>query len=755
MKQLGQKKTIAKDAIEAFNMPEVKRNPAQAGLCTIYHLGMRTKILQDGRFNNLGHLGIQLPQTTWNPEGTHLEPTPSYATNALIYSASDMGLLQQRLFRAESEVLMREEACRVCGLTFLKRSGGKDLDRTTEINNHYASHVMAGPRACSMKGCEEDLGNPNKYSTWAQLTEHLELHPDTSSLRNQVAEAPSTLRRESATQTNPIDLDPNFRYEPQIEDSLTERPIGDVRLWCGICNSYLDDLTQKSIMRSKIPFEDLTPMEFNKSFKVVSGNPITTLKSRYKPTTRRIVQGGTTSMVEATTTITATLDQLASTTALGRGKRNAATSKTPNEVMSSNLPAETANQTAPAKGGKGKKAQTDTKAARAATATQPDSTETSAIATPKTSESSSGKLPRKRAPTAKAKIRDDPDDPADPPNPARKTRARQTKLENEPATTTEDPQPESSKQIRASRAKKTNNQAEGTGQSQASSSVPADTPGSSLHPPAPEEKTADNPETTETKTLNTRGTRARRTTTTQATTITTSPRKRRTPATKTATETPPTKRCKTAKEPENAAETKFTVPTGAEDTAIPSLDPPAHGANNNDDNNDGNDQANSTPAKGKRKTPAPKSKAKPPTHKTPAPKPPTTRSSPRKRDNSATTTEEPTTGPPPVERRKVETSEGGVVAQPSAAADGDAVPSVEQAGAVAAGVADGDGDGDGKVEGEGGDGGGAGEGEGDVEGEGEGEQTASSSTNKRKRTPTPKAAAAAAADEAEGKKGGK
>lgn len=131
LKNLGQKKIKMKDAVEALNMPGVKRNPAQAGLCiTISRLVIRTEILPDGRFNNLGHLGIQLPQTTWNPEGTHLGPAPSYASNALIYSATDMGLLQQRLFRAESEVLMREEACRVCGLTFLKRSGGKDFVRT-------------------------------------------------------------------------------------------------------------------------------------------------------------------------------------------------------------------------------------------------------------------------------------------------------------------------------------------------------------------------------------------------------------------------------------------------------------------------------------------------------------------------------------------------------------------------------------------------------------------------------------------------
>ena len=130
---------------------------------------------------------IRQPQTSWNEEGTHLGLTPFYAVDALRYTEADMGFLRQDLWRLESEVLMREEACRVCGKNFLKRSGGKDLvrtliplgawlwtyarqDRTAEIKEHYASHKMGGPRVCPIQGCEEDFGDQKKYQTWPVST---------------------------------------------------------------------------------------------------------------------------------------------------------------------------------------------------------------------------------------------------------------------------------------------------------------------------------------------------------------------------------------------------------------------------------------------------------------------------------------------------------------------------------------------------------------------------------------------------------
>ncbi|KAL8814931.1 MAG: hypothetical protein Q9223_005892, partial [Gallowayella weberi] len=113
MQEMNRKKTaIAKAAaeqMEVFKKPRSKLPPFNK------------------RYNNLGHLGIQLPHTVWNPEGTHLDRAPSYAFNAPRYSASEVGLLTQRLMRAEEEILMREETCRVCNKMFLKRSDGKDL----------------------------------------------------------------------------------------------------------------------------------------------------------------------------------------------------------------------------------------------------------------------------------------------------------------------------------------------------------------------------------------------------------------------------------------------------------------------------------------------------------------------------------------------------------------------------------------------------------------------------------------------------
>ncbi|CAL8576744.1 hypothetical protein XPA_002609 [Xanthoria parietina] len=707
MRDLGKKKMIVKDAVEALYMPGVKRNPAQA----------------DGRFNNLGHLGIQLPQTTWNPEGTHLGPAPSYASNALIYSATDMGLLQQRLFRAESEVLMREEACRVCGLTFLKRSGGKELDRTTEITDHYASHVMAGPRACSMRGCEEDLGDPDKYSTWAdivrhisghghrvcptpnchcplwlltheQLTEHLEIHPETSSLRNEVPEAPSAIRRESATQTNPTDLDPNFRYEPQSEDSLAELPVGDVRLWCGICNRYLEAFTDKEkenhAKQCKISVDDLIPMEFNKSFKVANGYPIATLKSRFKPPTRRVIQREQTRTAEAATTSGTAVDPMASTTAPGQGTT---ISTTTNEVEPSNLPAENADQTTPAQGGKGKgkKAQTNTKATQAATATQRDSTEPSITANPMTSEPSSGKSPRKRGPKAKAQTPDDPDDPANPPKPARKPRGKKkATAAKEPATTAEDPQPESSQQTRASRAKKTNNQTEGTEPPQDPPSVPADIPGSSLDAPAPEEKTTAAPEqeTTDRTPRNHRHSEAP--TTTKTTKSQKTHRRQKThhyniqKSAKPQQPPNPPRQPKNAKqrrprqqqpvnEAEEPEESSSIPPAEAEATTAPTtLDPPAASDNDNANAN-ANDPA----------PPAQSTRAKT-TGKGKKPVPAATRSSARQRGHAAS---EPAASPPPAKRRRVA---GGGRAQVSASRG---AGSAEGVGAGEEGGVDGDGEG--------------------------------------------------------------
>ncbi|KAL8886821.1 MAG: hypothetical protein Q9215_005513 [Flavoplaca cf. flavocitrina] len=534
MRRLERKKTIAADAVQILNAPEVNRNPAKA----------------DGRFNNLGHLGIQLPQTIWNAEGTHLEPAPSYSSNALIYSASDMGLLRQRLMRAESEVLMREEACRVCGLTFLKRSGGKDLDRKKEIEDHYASHVMAGPRVCSMDGCEVDLGDDEKYPTWAQLADHLKLHPETSNLRNPDPEASSAPQRESATQTNPNDLDPDFPYESQAEDNLTERPVGDARLWCGICRTYLEDFTQREkenhAKRCNISVDHLEPLEFRQNFL-----PMETLTgSKGKSTGSRVAHGSKSRTVKSASTVPTAVDESASTTASGRGRRKAAASKPSNELKTQ-IALETAHQTAAAKGGRAKKTQTGTKATEAALGTHQDTSNLSARGMPEMPGSSNNKPPRKRGPTAKAEDPDDADDPANPPKPGRKPRTTKTQPENQPANTSEDQQPAPPKKTRGPRAKKTNTQPEGTASLQPLSSALTYSSGTSLNPPTSETNTAETNTTTEAKPppRTTRQTRATATTGTEAPATATLRRNRRTPAPKAPTRSSTRKRGEAAKVP--------------------------------------------------------------------------------------------------------------------------------------------------------------------------------------------------------------
>ncbi|KAL8650673.1 MAG: hypothetical protein Q9226_005044, partial [Calogaya cf. arnoldii] len=415
MRQVKKRTSIVNDAVKAFNGPRVTRNLAQA----------------DGRFNNLENMRIRQPQTTWNEEGTHLGLTPFYAVDALRYTEADMGFLRQDLWRAESEVLMREEACRVCGKNFLKRSGGKDLvrtliplgawlwtyarqDRTAEIKEHYASHKEA-------------------------------------------------------------------------EDHAKK------------CN---------------IPVDHLIQVEFNNN----AAKPIPT---EYGKLSKHYKKGAEPTTWKAATINTTAADGLASTAAPGRGRRSTAASKQSNEAPPSDPPKGSTDQTVKAKGGRPKKVQTDIKVTESATAASSNPTQPPTTTASKASESSTGKSPRKRGPTAKAKDPKEPSNPDDPANatkPARKTRAKTPKPENEPGTKTEDQQPEAPKKTRAPR-KKMDGQSGGATQSQAPaeaeetiqppSTVPTDTPASSHSPTAEEKKTEDTAQTTEAKAPSTRSTRAK------------------------------------------------------------------------------------------------------------------------------------------------------------------------------------------------------------------------------------------------------
>ncbi|KAI4250126.1 MAG: hypothetical protein L6R40_000298 [Gallowayella cf. fulva] len=280
------------------------------------------------RYNNLGHLMIDQPQTTWNPEGTHLEQAPSYAFTAPRYSASDMGLLAQRLRHAEEEVLMREESCRVCEETFMKRSNGKDLDRTADIRKHYRSHLVARPRPCPKEDCQENLDDRDQYPAWAdvvkhisehgetrtctfpgchcplwlltdeQVLEHTSLHPELSDLRAWAPWRHVKHKQESATQTNVDDLDYDGRYKPRSQDSLTEKPDATTRLLCNNSSCLADlrgltDTTDSTVSQeleeharncntSVDAFERLNIRKTN----TIMG-PLTVIESKQKPTTRQ------------------------------------------------------------------------------------------------------------------------------------------------------------------------------------------------------------------------------------------------------------------------------------------------------------------------------------------------------------------------------------------------------------------------------------------------------------------------------------
>ncbi|KAL8916335.1 MAG: hypothetical protein Q9172_006355 [Xanthocarpia lactea] len=120
MQEMKRKSTISREAAEVLARPPVIRTPAEA----------------DGWFNDPRP---QPPDMTRNPGGTHLGPAPSYAVNALIYSATDMAWLQERLLRAENEILMREEACRVQKVPTKQRRESATQTKADELDpeNRY------------------------------------------------------------------------------------------------------------------------------------------------------------------------------------------------------------------------------------------------------------------------------------------------------------------------------------------------------------------------------------------------------------------------------------------------------------------------------------------------------------------------------------------------------------------------------------------------------------------------------------------
>ena len=89
----------------------------------------RPSVLAQNPISPFSRAGVSYPQLL----SANRSPGRNYFAEALspsrptpIYSQSDMTLLRQRLNRAENEILMREESCKVCGMVFLKSSTGAE-----------------------------------------------------------------------------------------------------------------------------------------------------------------------------------------------------------------------------------------------------------------------------------------------------------------------------------------------------------------------------------------------------------------------------------------------------------------------------------------------------------------------------------------------------------------------------------------------------------------------------------------------------
>ncbi|KAL8685667.1 MAG: hypothetical protein Q9224_005727, partial [Gallowayella concinna] len=328
MKEMKRKKTaITKDAaeqMEVFKKPRSQLPPFNK------------------RYNNLGHPGIQLPHTVWNLEGTHLERAPSYAFTAPRYSASDMGLIAQRLMRAEEEILKREESCRVCQKIFITRSDGEDLDRTAEIKEHYRSHRMAVPRPCPQEDCQENLDDRDRFPGWAvcirqenplylyanqQLIEHTNLHPNVSDIRRKIPESLQDSRRESSTQTNIDDLDPGGRYKPLSKDSLTELPEDLTRLRCNNPNCLADlrELTETELeahaKKCNTSVDAFVPLDVRKGNTQTHGMAV--IKSKQAPATRGRGNRAQREKIKSPANNTKAVDQITSSNSPRKAKSKA------------------------------------------------------------------------------------------------------------------------------------------------------------------------------------------------------------------------------------------------------------------------------------------------------------------------------------------------------------------------------------------------------------------------------------------------
>ncbi|KAL8749030.1 MAG: hypothetical protein Q9184_006966 [Pyrenodesmia sp. 2 TL-2023] len=105
------------------------------------------------------------PPTIFNARPrTNAPLPPARETNA-----ADMGLLRQRLTRAENELLQREHTCRVCGAL---------ITQLTEevVQEHYRTHASPVRRPCPHEGCDEDLEDRARYPSFQTVLQHVSSH---------------------------------------------------------------------------------------------------------------------------------------------------------------------------------------------------------------------------------------------------------------------------------------------------------------------------------------------------------------------------------------------------------------------------------------------------------------------------------------------------------------------------------------------------------------------------------------------------
>ncbi|KAL9587473.1 MAG: hypothetical protein Q9203_003497 [Teloschistes exilis] len=83
------------------------------------------------------------------------------------FNASEIRRLTEQNTRLQAQIEHREEACRVCGLSFSTEGEGP-----VALQEHYTTHRALRPRECPYEGCKEDLEDRARYPNFNSLQEH-------------------------------------------------------------------------------------------------------------------------------------------------------------------------------------------------------------------------------------------------------------------------------------------------------------------------------------------------------------------------------------------------------------------------------------------------------------------------------------------------------------------------------------------------------------------------------------------------------